>query len=155
MALSKITNQQIDSSGLPTGSLLQIQTYTASNTTNITTTTYTDINSRSFTPKSATSSLLVWVTYRWQENTNDSNAKVRILHDGTTIYEINYYLAYTSDTNVIGTDTFHAYVASTGSTNARTITFQAALASSGGTLSINANDSSATASRMTIMEFAG
>ena len=158
MALSKITNSGVATSGLPTGSLLQIQSYenTISSST-ITTTTFTDVNSRSFTPKSASSSLLVWVTFRWQENTNTTNAKVRILHDGDAILQIDNYLHYSGSTNIVGTTSFHGYVASTGSTDARTIAFQAALSSAGGTVSMNPNSGTAgtQGSRMTIMEFAG
>jgi len=146
------------SSNMPTGSLLQIQSYEASiATSTITTTTFTDVNSRSFTPISASSSLLVWVTFRWQENVNSTNAKVRILHDGDAILQIDNYLHFSGDTNIISTTSFHGYVSSTGSTNARTITFQAALSGANGTVSINPNSPTAGAegTRMTIMEFAG
>ena len=137
------------------GHILQVQSYAPSSTTNITTTSYTDVNSRSFTPKSASSSLLIWVTFRWQESSSVNNAKVRIQHDGTTIFEINRYLIYTNDANTIGTNTFHGYVASTGSTNARTIAFQAAPYSSG-TLTIDVNTGgTGQAGRMTIMEIGG
>ena len=137
------------------GHILQVQSYAPSSTTNITTSTYTNVNSRSFTPKSASSSLLIWVTFRWQESTINNNAKVRILHDGTTVFEINNYLTYTGDTNVIGTNTFHGYVASTGSTSARTIAFQAAPVAAG-TLSIDINTGgTGQGSRMTIMEVGG
>jgi hypothetical protein len=140
------------------GHVLQIQSYENTITSStITTTNFTDVNSRNFTPKSASSSLLVWVTFRWQENTNTTNAKVRILHDGDTVLEILNYLTYSGSTNIINSNTFQAYVASTGSTSARTIVFQAALSSAGGTLSINPNSGTAgsQASRMTIMEIGG
>jgi len=137
------------------GHVLQVQSFAPTSTSSITTTSYTDVNSRSFTPKSASSSLLVWVTFRWQEAGSTNNAKVRILHDSTAIFEVTNYLSYTGDSNTINTQTFHGYVASTGSTNARTITFQAALGSSG-SLVINVNAGSAdTATRMTIMEIGG
>ena len=137
------------------GHILQVQSYAPSSTTNITTTSYTDINSRSFTPKSASSSLLIWVTFRWQESDSVDNAKVRIQHDGTTIFEITRYLVYTGNSNIIGTNTFHGYVASTGSTNARTIAFQGAVYSTG-TLYTDVNyGGTGQASRMTIMEIGG
>jgi hypothetical protein len=158
MALTRINNQaltNITSAGLPSGTVLQVQSYAPSSTTNITTTSYTDINSRSFTPKSASSSLLIWVTFRWQESSSIDNVKARIQHDGTTIFELSRYLVYTGDANIIGTNTFHGYVASTGSTNARTIAFQAALYNTG-TLSIDPNSGgTGQASRMTIVEIAG
>ena len=118
-----------------------------------TSTTFVDLLSLSFTPKFSTSSLFVFVDCRWQYNGDTASAKFKILHDSTSLWEIDYYGAYASGaTNMIQMTGHHAQVPA-GSTSARNIKWQGATVLSG-TLGLNINGQTGNETRMTVMEIA-
>ena len=124
-----------------------VQTVTSTNTlfSSMTSNTYTDVITISFTPKFNNSLLIVSCVCRYQENANNRNAKVKILHDGTTLMEINSYLVYGGGNNNISTVPVTGFVSSTGSTSARDIDLQMAVYNaSGQTLYINPNSTNGT-----------
>ena len=138
------------------GHVVQVQTTASPLFAILTSTTYADLLTLSFTPKFSTSLLRVDVCIRYQENGSNPNIKYKVLHDGTNIYGINYYSDYhDAATNTISSKAFHCFVNS-GSISTRTIQFQAAqAASSGGTFTVNPNGDNGTETRMTITEIAG
>lgn len=141
------TIQKADgSSGVHIGGHV-VQTVTSTNTlfTSTTSSTYTDVITVSFTPKFNNSSLIVSCVCRYQENANTRDAKVKILHNGTQLMEINSYLVYSGGNNNIGTVPVTGFVSSTGSTSARDIKLQMAVyGESGQTLYINPNSTNGT-----------
>ena len=135
------------------GSVLQIQNTSTLLSGTISSTTPVDLLSISFTPKFDNSSLYIVVTHRWQESVNITNAGIAIVHDGTNLLYIDAYNTYTGTGNIINTNTYQGFVASTGSTSARDIKFQHWCHSSGGSLYANPNVTGA-GTQMTIMEIA-
>ena len=118
-----------------------------------TSTTFVDLLSLSFTPKFSTSSLFVFVDCRWQHNGGTTSSKFKILHDSTSLWEIDYYGAYAGGaTNMIQMTGHHAQMPA-GSTSARNIKWQGAAVSSG-TLTLNINGQTGNETRMTVMEIA-
>jgi hypothetical protein len=145
----------IDSSGnakIP-GSVVQVASTATILAGSTTSTTFVDLLSLSFTPKFSTSSLFVFVDCRWQSTGNTTSAKFKILHDSTSLWEIDYYGAYASGaTNMIQMTGHHAQVPA-GSTSARNIKWQGATVVSG-TLTLNVNGQTGNETRMTVMEIA-
>ena len=92
--------------------------------TSTSSTSYSDLLSLSLTPKFNNSMLFIISTIRYQEATSNNDIKVKITHDGTTIWEANRYFNYSGDSNLIQTSTIQAFVSSTGSTSARDIKVQ-------------------------------
>jgi hypothetical protein len=135
------------------GHVVQIQNTSTLLSGTISSTTPVDLLSISFTPKFDNSSLYIVVTHRWQENTNVTNAGVAIVHDGTNLLNISAYNTYAATGNMIDTNTYQGFVASTGSTSARDIKFQHWCFASGGNLIVNPNVTGA-ATQMTVMEIA-
>jgi len=138
---------------MPAGSVVQVASTATVLTASTTSTTFVDILSLSFTPKFSTSTLFVFVDCRWQHSGNTASAQFKILHDSTSLWEVNYYGAYASAaTNMIQMTGHHAQV-SAGSTSARNIKWQGATVVSG-TLSLNINGQTGNETRMTVMEIA-
>tara|TARA_B100000965_G_scaffold299307_1_gene257667 strand:+ start:208 stop:681 length:474 start_codon:yes stop_codon:yes gene_type:complete len=124
-----------------------VQTVTSTNTlfTSTQSSTYADLITVSFTPKFNNSSLIISCVCRYQENANNRNAKVKILHDGTQLMEVNSYLSYGGGNNNISTVPVTGFVSSTGSTAARDIDLQMAVYGvAGQTLYINPNSTNGT-----------
>lgn len=124
-----------------------VQNVTSASTlfTSTTSSTYTDVITVSFTPKFNNSSLIISCVCRYQENSNNRNAKVQILHAGTQLMEVNSYLTYAGANNNISTVPVTGFLSSTGSTSARDIKLQMAVYGvAGQTLYINPNSTNGT-----------
>lgn len=133
-----------------------VQTATSTNTlfTSTTSSTYTDLITISFTPKFDNSLLIISCVCRYQENANNRNAKVKILHDGTQLMEINSYLVYGGGNNNIATVPVTGFVSSTGSTSARDIDLQMAVYDSALSQNLYINPNSTNGTCMYIQEIA-
>lgn len=163
-SIIKVDQIQNAAGGVPTaadlglnvsGSVLQVQNTSTAVSGATSSTTPVDLLTISFTPVASNSKLLILATHRWQENTNLTNAGVKLLHDTTTVFEVNAYNTYIGAGNTIDTNSYQGFVSSTGSTSARDIKFQHWVYASGGILTPNVNVLVGSVCSMTVIEIAG
>ena len=86
MALSKITNDGVATSGLPAGSVVQVVQSTATAGTTTTNTSYVATSlSANITPSSSSSKIYMMVCGRFQNNNNAGGADLTVFRDSTNL----------------------------------------------------------------------
>jgi len=122
---------------MPTGSVLQVATTMWTSETQSTSTSFSDVanSSLSFTPKLATSKLVISASHQFQIYSTSSyyaGGMTRIVHDGTALdFQSQTYECYDEDYGLSSGTNTHDRVhrmatVSAGNTNARTIKLQLA-----------------------------
>ena len=135
---------------MPTGSVIQVVSTMWNNETNTTSSSaFVDVagSSVSFTPKLATSKLIISSSFQFQNYSTSgsySGGMVRTVHDGTSLdYTSQFYENYSETTGSSSGNNFHSRshkmaTVSAGNTNARTIKLQLIKYGSG-TYHVNVN----------------
>jgi hypothetical protein len=165
------TGQVIPKAALPTGSVLQVVNTTKTDVFTTTSTSFVDVTgfSATITPTSASSKILVMISFCFSSNSGAGYPQTRILRDSTAVYvgdaagsrtrALNDTYGYSQDNGYI-TPASAQFLDSPATTSAITYKLQA-LQTSGNTVRIGAtgddSDSSTrirTASSIVLMEIA-
>lgn len=144
----------IAATDLPTGTVLQSVTQSSSTVITVTSASMTGFGlSQSFTPKSASSTILILVAVSGEHyNHSDLGIRIEIRKDSSQVRNFAYLDYHSSDTSQNISVQHLQYAEAASNTNARTYDVRAQPSSGSGTARVNNYNAP---SYMTIMEIAG